>query len=94
MSYCHVLISAENAEQATAILDALLPEELIFGGPVLEGPAKFWWKREIVSMRYAFILTYAREDRKAEVARRAEEASAEEVCMVSFMPMEPNEPLK
>lgn len=93
MNYHQVLISAENKEQAFAILDALLPEKLVFGGPVLEGPAKFWWKGEIVSMNYAYILTYTRDDLKERMMRKAEETSEEEVCMISCMPLEPNEAL-
>ena len=58
--YLHVLISAENVEQANVILDALLAKKLVFGGPVLSGPAKFWWKGEICEMHYAYILTYTR----------------------------------
>ena len=52
-----VLISAEDKEQADTILDALLEKKLIFGEPILEGPAKFWWKGEICEMNYAYILT-------------------------------------
>ncbi len=94
MPYHHVLISAENREQAFTILDALLLEKLVFGGPVLEGPAKFWWKGEIVSMDYAYILTYTRDDLKERMIAKAEEISEEEVCMISCMPCEPNEALR
>ncbi|MFT5036962.1 MAG: hypothetical protein ACI9VM_000534 [Candidatus Azotimanducaceae bacterium] len=44
MKYKQVLISAETFEQADHILDVLLEKKLILGGPVLQGPAKFWWK--------------------------------------------------
>lgn len=50
MNYYQVFISAEDKGQATTILDALLKKKLILGGPILEGPAKFWWKGEIVEM--------------------------------------------
>jgi uncharacterized protein involved in tolerance to divalent cations len=93
MQYYHVLISAENKEQANTILDALLVKKLIFGGPILEGPAKFWWKGEICEMNYAYILTYTREDLKERMITEAEQASVEEVCMVSLMPLEGNEAL-
>lgn len=92
--YYQVLISAENKEQANTILDALLEKKVIFGGPVLEGPAKFWWKGEICEMNYAYILTYTRADLKDRVVTEAEKASEEEVCMVSFMPFEGNDALK
>lgn len=93
MKYLQVLISAENVEQANIILDALLPQKLIFGGPVLQGPAKFWWKGEICEMNYAYILTYTREDLKDRMIAEAEKASSEEVCMVSCIPMEANDAL-
>ena len=93
MKYLHVLISAENVEQANGILDALLEQKLIFGGPVLQGPAKFWWKGEICEMKYAYILTYTREDLRKKMIEEAEKASQEEVCMISCIPMESNEAL-
>jgi uncharacterized protein involved in tolerance to divalent cations len=93
MKYSHVLISAENVEQANTILDALLEKKIIFGGPVLQGPAKFWWKGEICEMNYAYILTYTREDLVEQMTTEAEQASSEEVCMISCMPMEANDAL-
>jgi uncharacterized protein involved in tolerance to divalent cations len=90
MNYYQVLISAENKEQATAILDALLEKKLILGGPILEGPAKFWWKGEIVEMSYAYLLTYTREDLKEEMIKVAEQAAEEEICMISCMEFEGN----
>ena len=94
MKYYQVLISAEDRKQANQILDVLLEAKLILGGPILEGPAKFWWKGEIVKMDYSYILTYTREDLKETMKRVAEEASEEEVCMISCMPFEENAPLK
>ena len=93
MQYYQVLISAENKDQANQILDALLAEKLILGGPILEGPAKFWWKGEICEMNYGFILTYTREDLKSALIEVAEQASEEEVCMISFLPLEANNAL-
>lgn len=93
ITYRQVLISAENVEQANGILDALLEQKLIFGGPVLQGPAKFWWKGEICEMNYAYILTYTRGDLKEKMIKEAEKVSTEEVCMISCIPMEANEAL-
>ena len=89
-----VLISAENVEQANVILDALLKERLIFGGPVLQGPAKFWWKGEICEMNYAYILTYCPTDQKEAMMAAAEAASPEEVCMISCLPFTGNQALE
>lgn len=93
MTYYQVLISAEDKEQATAILDALLAKKLILGGPILEGPAKFWWKGEIVEMNYAYIVTYTTEKLKDAVIEEATKASEEEFPMLSFIPFEGNQKL-
>ena len=93
MQYYHVLISAENVEQANGLLDALLEKKLIFGGPVLTGPAKFWWKGKICAMNYSYILTYTREDLKEDMIKVAEATSKEEICEISLMPLEGNEAL-
>jgi len=94
MDYLQVLISAENVSQANDILDSLLAQKLIFGGPVLQGPAKFWWKGEICEMSYAYILTYTRADLKDEMIIEAEKASHEEICMISCISMEVNDSLR
>ena len=93
MKYYQVLISAEEREQANTILDALLAKKLVLGGPVLEGPAKFWWKGEIVKMNYVYILTYTTEKLKQAVIDEYEGVSKEEVPMVSFIPLEGNKKL-
>ena len=90
MKYLQVLISAENKNQANTILDVLLSQKLILGGPILEGPAKFWWKSEIVSMNYAYIFTYTTEKFKEKIIEEVKKASIEEVPMVSFMLFEGN----
>ncbi len=90
MTYYQVFISAENKEQAGAILDALLEKKLVLGGPILEGPAQFWWKGERLNMGYAYLLTYTTEKYKDAVIRTASEASEEEVPMISFIPFEGN----
>lgn len=93
MKYYQVFISAEDEGQAQRILDELLNKKLILGGPVLSGPAKFWWKGKIVSMNYSYLFTYTREDLKEEIIKVAERVSEEEVCMISFIPFEGNRAL-
>jgi hypothetical protein len=104
MQYFQVLISAEQRTQATRILDRLTAKQLVLGGPILNGPAKFLWNFEdsavpqemrenklyVVEHDYCFIVTYTREDLKEELIREAEDASLEQVCMISFLPMEGN----
>ena len=86
MQYYQVLISAEEKNQAVNILDTLLEKKLILGGPILEGPAKFWWKDKIVKMNYAYILTYTIEKHKGAIIAEVNKVSEEEVPMVSFIP--------
>ena len=85
-----VFISAENKDQTNVILDALLAKKLILGGPILEGPAKFWWKGEVVEMGYAYILSYTTDKYKDQIIDEVKKASIEEVPMISFIPLEGN----
>lgn len=108
MQYYQVFISAEQTSQAFRILEALLKKQLVSGGPVVGGPAKFLWnfkdsdvpsemrahKLFVLDQDYHYIITYTREDLKAELIDVAETASLEEVCMISFLPMETNRSLK
>ena len=90
MTYYQVFISAENKEQASKILDSLLEKKLVLGGSILEGPAKFWWKGEIVEMGYCYILTYTKEQYKDAVITDVRQTTAEEVPMISFIEFEGN----
>jgi len=90
MKYLQVFISAENKDQTNVILDALLAKKLILGGPILEGPAKFWWKGEVVEMGYAYILSYTTDKYKDQIIDEVKKASIEEVPMISFIPLEGN----
>jgi hypothetical protein len=108
MQYYQVFISAEQTVQAHRILDALIARQLVFGGPVVGGPAKFLWnfkdsdvppemrKHRLFTLEqdYNYIISYTREDLKDELVEVAESASLEEVCMISFLPMEPNRSLR
>ena len=108
MQYYQVFISAEQTAQAHRILDALIARQLVFGGPVVGGPAKFLWNfkdsdvpeslREprlyTLEQDYKYIISYTREDLKEELVEVAEAAALEEVCMISFLPMEPNRSLR
>ena len=76
--------------QGLNILQHLIEKRLAFGGPVLNGPAKFLWKSEVVEHDYAFIVTYTREDLKDQLVAEAERVSVEDVCMISFIPFEGN----
>lgn len=108
MQYYQVFISAEQTTQAYRILDALIARQLVFGGPVVGGPAKFLWnfkdsdvpesmrehKLYTLEQDYNYIITYTRDDLREELVEVAEFAALEEVCMISFLPMEPNRSLR
>jgi hypothetical protein len=92
--FCQVLISAELRTQGLRLLEHLIKKHLIFGGPVLSGPARFLWKNEIVEHDYCWIITFTREDLKDELIREAEKESVEAICMISFTPFEGNPALQ
>ncbi|MFI2380576.1 hypothetical protein ACH5AO_37035 [Streptomyces sp. NPDC018964] len=108
MQYYQVFISAEQTSQAFRILDALMEKQLVLGGPVVGGPAKFLWnfkesdvpaglrehKLLTLEQDYNYLITYTREDLKDELVEVAESASLEEVCMISMLPMEVNRSLR
>lgn len=108
MQYYQVFISAEQTAQAYRILDALIDKRLVFGGPIVGGPAKFLWnfkdrtvpesmrKPKLLTLEqdYNYIISFTREDLKQELIEVAEAASLEEVCMISFLPMEANRSLR
>jgi len=108
VQYYQVFISAEQTTQAYRILDQLLARQLVFGGPVVGGPAKFLWnfkesdvpegmrqhKLFTLEQDYNYIISYTREDLREELVEVAESAALEEVCMISFLPMEPNRSLR
>src|SRR5439155_26830748 len=86
--FSQVFISSELRTQVLRLLEHLISKRLIFGGPVLSGPARFLWKNEIVEHDYCWIVTFTREDLRNELISEAEKESAEAICMISFAPFE------
>jgi hypothetical protein len=58
-----------------------------------EGTATTHRSLEVVDHDYCYAVTYTREDLKQQLIEEAEAASVEEVCMISFIPMEGNRAL-
>jgi uncharacterized protein involved in tolerance to divalent cations len=85
-----VEISAENQEQADAILNALLERRLVTGGQFLASPARFLWKGEIVDMAYITITSFTLAQHRDEVIEVVKAHSAEDVPMIAFIPFIPN----
>src|ERR1700694_6112550 len=88
MKYYQVFISAELRPQGLHILKHLLSKRLAFGGPVFSGPSMFLWKGEVVEQDYCSVVTYTREDLKQQLIEEAEKVSVEQVCMISFVPLD------
>ena len=102
--YYQVLISAETTAQGLRILESLMAKQLILGGPVFNGPSKFLWNFKSSSVPeemqqdelridehdYCYAITFTREDLKQQLIEEAEKTSVEQVCMISFVPMEGN----
>jgi hypothetical protein len=86
--FYQVLISAELRTQGLRLLEHLITKRLVFGGPVLSGPARFLWKNEIVEHDYCWIITFTREDLRDELIKEAERESAEAICMITFSPFD------
>jgi len=107
MQYYQVFVAAEQRAQGFRLLDALMAKQLVLGGPVLNGPARFLWNfvdsavpenlrhNELLTVEqdYCYVVTYTREDLKQEIIEVAENMSLEQVCMISFLPMEANQQL-
>ena len=89
-NYLQVFISAEDVDQANTILDAILAKKLAIGGPILQGPAKFWWKGKIVEMNYCYIFSYTLDKLKEDLISEVKQVSVEEVPMITFTPFEGN----
>ncbi|HYD89984.1 MAG TPA: divalent cation tolerance protein CutA, partial [Flavobacterium sp.] len=75
------------------IRDALIQKRLIPGGPILQGPAKFWWKGEIVGMDYCYIFTYTTSDKKEALIEEVKKNSIEEVPVITFTDIDANQEL-
>jgi hypothetical protein len=102
--YYQVLISAETTAQGLRILESLMAKQLVLGGPVFNGPPKFLWNFKSSSVPeemqkdelridehdYCYAITFTREDLKQQLIEEAEKTSVEQVCMISFVPMEGN----
>lgn len=90
MKLCNLEISAENQQQADAILNALLEKKVVTGGQFIQAPARFLWKGEVVDMDYITITSFTVEGYKQQIIDVVEAVSAEEVPMVRFTEFEGN----
>src|SRR5229473_7761753 len=70
--FYQVMISSELRTQGLRLLEHLIRKRLIFGGPVLSGPARFLWKNEIVEHDYCWTITFTPQDLRDELIKEAE----------------------
>jgi uncharacterized protein involved in tolerance to divalent cations len=89
--YIHAVISAENKEQADAILDGLLAKKLVSGGLISHGPSRFWWDGKITEMEYYNISVFALAEHKSAVIEEVERISGESVPIVAIHPLDGNQ---
>lgn len=93
-SKCFTLtISAETKENANEILRTLIDKKLVPGGPVINSPAKFFWKGEVIDMDYFTIMTFTLAKHKDAIIKATEKVSIEEVPMITFAPLDGNDKL-
>ena len=88
--YLQVTISAENKEQADAILNSLLEKELVTGGQLINAQARFLWKGNIINMDYYTIWAFTMEKHKQAIIDDVKKTSVEEVPMVWFTTIDGN----
>jgi len=94
MTYYEVKISAENPQQASDILEALLSRKIVTGGQIIEAPAHFLWKGTVNQMTsYCTIWSFTTSEHKQTVIDEAKNVSVEEVPMIWFTAIEANEEL-
>lgn len=91
--YLKVEISAEDKTQAYVILDALLAKRLVTGGQIIETPARFLWKGDVVNMDYVTVTSFTVASNKAAIIESVKTVSVEEVPMVVFLSMDGNQEL-
>ncbi len=86
MTFYELKISAENQEQADAILNSLLEKKLVTGGQFITAPARFLWKGEINNMQeYITITSYTADKHKETIIDDVRKTSIEEVPMITFL---------
>lgn len=83
--YFELKVSAENQDQADAILNSLLEKKLVTGGQFLHGPARFLWKNEIVDIDYVTITSFTVEKNTELIIADVRLSSQEEVPMITFV---------
>ncbi|MDP1722899.1 MAG: divalent cation tolerance protein CutA [Candidatus Gottesmanbacteria bacterium] len=91
--YLQCYISAENKNQADAILNSLLAKRLVAGGMLLHGPSRFWWKGEIIDTDYYNLSVFTTDNHKQDIIDDVKKASTEEVPMIWFVQFDGNEEL-
>lgn len=91
--YLQVTISAEDKNQANKILNNLLENKLITGGQIVNAPARFLWKGEIVNMDYYTLHSFTIDTHKKTIISEVKKLSIEEVPMISFTQMDGNDEL-
>ena len=89
-AFLKVEFSAETAEQADDLLNALLARKLVTGGQVYNAPARFLWKGAINDLDYFVAWSFTVEANKSAIADVVKSITIEEVPMIWFTPIDGN----
>jgi uncharacterized protein involved in tolerance to divalent cations len=91
--YREVHISAKDEDQANAILNALLKEQIATGGLLFIAPARFLWKEKLVDLQYFNITAFTTEKHVKAIVQEVKKVSGEELPMVWFTEIDGDESL-
>lgn len=89
--FCQVLINAINKEEANKISDALVKKRLVAGSFILKGPARYWWKGEIVEKDYYNVQAFSLMKNKSKIISEVKNIHSDECPIIAFFPMDGNE---
>jgi uncharacterized protein involved in tolerance to divalent cations len=81
--YYEVKCSAENINQAHTIIDSLLAKKLATGGQIVQSPARFLWKGDVVNQDYVTIHMYTNGENKGSMMDDIRETTVEDFPMIT-----------
>jgi len=91
VEFCRVTISATSKEEADLIADILAKKKLIAGSLIIKGPARYWWKGEIVEKEYYNVLSFTLMRNKDKIIYEVEKIHSDECPIIAFFKLDGNE---
>ena len=90
MEYCQVIISATSKQEADKISDNLTKKKLIAGSLIIKGPARYWWKDEIIEKEYYNIQAFSLIRNKDKIIEEVKKLHSDDCPIVAFLEMDGN----